>query len=96
MAYKIKILDRAQEEINDAYLYYSKFSFSALKHFDDELDEVYSLLEQNPKFQIRYKNLRALPFKTLPYLVFFLIDENEKIVRIYSVFNTFQNPEKYP
>lgn len=50
MAYKIKILDRAQEEINDAYSYYSKFSFSALKHFNDELDEVYSRLEQNPKF----------------------------------------------
>ena len=96
MAYKIKILDRAQEEINDAYLYYSKFSFSALKHFDDELDEVYSRLEHNPKFQIRYKNLRALPFKSLPFLVFFSIDEDKKIVKIYSIFNTYQNPEKYP
>jgi len=96
MAYKIKILDRAQEEINDAYLYYSKFSFSALKHFNDELDEVYSRLEQNPKFQIRYKNLRALPFKSLPFLVFFSIDEAEKIVKIYSILNTYQNPKKYP
>lgn len=96
MAYEIVILDRAQEEINSAFEYYAEISIAVLKSFDEQLEQVYQRLETNPFFQSRYKNLRTLPFKTFPYITFFTVDENEKTVYIYSVFNTSQNPEKYP
>lgn len=96
MAYKIKILKRAQIEIDDAFDYYSKISNSALKNFADELQEAYRRLEFNPKYQVRYKDFRALPLKSFPFILIFIIDEAEKTVKIYSVFNTHQNPEKYP
>lgn len=96
MSYNLVILDKAQEEINEAYEYYLEISFSVMNSFDKQLEKVYQSLEINPFFQFRYKKLRALPFKSFPYMVFFDIDEEEKTVYIYSVFNTNQNPEKYP
>lgn len=96
MNYDLVILDRAQEEIDQAYEYYSDISLSVMQSFDDQLEQLYQSLELNPFFQFRYKNLRALPFKSFPYMAFFDVDEKEKVVYIYSVFNTYQDPEKYP
>jgi len=96
MIYKLIILEQALQEIEQAYEYYLQFSFNAMQTFDSQLEKAYQTLENNPFFQFRYKNLRALPFNSLPYMIFFTINEQEKIVYIYSVFNTHQNPEKYP
>ncbi|QBO58332.1 type II toxin-antitoxin system RelE/ParE family toxin [Chryseobacterium salivictor] len=96
MGYNLVILNRAQEEIDQAYEYYSEISYSVMKSFDEQLELAYQSLEINPFFQFRYKNLRAIPFKPFPYILFFTIDEEEKLVYIYSVFNTNQDPQKYP
>ena len=96
IAYEIIILDRAQEEIDKAYEYYAEISLTALKSFDEQLEQLYQRLEPILFFYSRYKNLRALPFKSFPFMAFFRIDDEEKSIYIYSVFNTSQNPEKYP
>ncbi|HLS29302.1 MAG TPA: type II toxin-antitoxin system RelE/ParE family toxin [Flavobacteriaceae bacterium] len=96
MNYKLVILDSAQEELEQAYEYYAEISSSVLQSFDYQLDQVYQSLETNPFYQFRYKGLPAIPFKSFPYMLFFSIDKQEKIVYIYSVFNTHQNPDKYP
>lgn len=96
MSYNLTILPQAVMDIEDAFDYYNKFSKSALSSFDKELQQVYDILELNPFFQIRHKKLRAVPFKSLPYLVFFELDEEQKTVYIYSVFNTYLNTSKYP
>lgn len=45
MAYEIIILDRAQEEIDKAYEYYAEISLTALKSFDEQLEQLYQRLE---------------------------------------------------
>ena len=96
MSYNLIIAPQAVTDIEDAFEYYHNFSVNALNLFDDELQEVFDILELNPFFQIRYKKLRAVPFKSLPFLVFFELDEQEKNVYLYSVFNTHQDTNKYP
>lgn len=96
MNFNLVISPNAQREIDDAFEYYVKFSKSAVINFDQQLEEVYQNLEINPFFQIRYKNLRAVPFKSLPFILLFTIDEQNKTVYIYSVFNTYQDTSKYP
>lgn len=96
MNFNLVISPNAQREIDDAFEYYAKFSKSAVINFDQQLEEVYQNLEINPFFQIRYKNLRAVPFKSLPFVLLFTIDEQSKTVYIYSVFNTYQDTSKYP
>lgn len=96
MIYKIKISSSAKKDINHALSYYSEFSISAVNSFITELTKALEALEINPFYQIKYKNIRAKPFKTLPYLVLFETDDKVKIVYIYAVFNTHKNPTKYP
>lgn len=92
----MRFSDIADEEILQAIEYHSLKSENGEYNFKSQLNEALDMLEINPFFQVRYKNIRALPFKSLPYLVFFEVYEDEKIVYIYSVFNTNQNPDKYP
>ena len=88
MKYNLVILEQAQLEIEQAFEYYQQFSIASIISFNNQLEEVYKTLETNPMFQIRYKKLRGISFKSLPYLVLFTIDENIKIVYIYSIFIT--------
>jgi|SRR5690606_7003526 len=96
MSYRLVILPNAQMEIDQAFEYYAQFSQSAVMNFDKQLEQVYENLEKNPFFQVRYKELRAVPFKSLPFMIFFTIDNELKTVYIYSVFNTHQDTSKYP
>lgn len=96
MAYNLTILPKAQEEIQKAFEYYEQISVSVLANFDNQLEEVYQNLEKNPLYQVRYKHLRAIPFKSFPYLLFFDVDQENNTIYIYSVFHTSQNPNKYP
>ena len=96
MAYNLTILPQAQEEINQIFEYYKHLPNSVLVKFDKEIEKVYQTLEKNPFYKVRYKHLRAIPFKSFPYLVFFDIVEENQMVYIYSVFHTSQNPNNYP
>lgn len=94
--YSIRFSDIADKEIEKAIEYYNNKTESGEYYFKLQLNQVLDTLELNPFFQFRYKKIRAIPFKTLPFLVFFEVSEDENIVYIYSVFHTSQNPSKYP
>ncbi|OVE58456.1 type II toxin-antitoxin system RelE/ParE family toxin [Chryseobacterium mucoviscidosis] len=96
MAFKILVSPIANNNIDDAIKYYKMQSQSAAKSFKKKLLDAYKSLQINPFFAVKYKDVRAIPLKKLPYLVLFDVYEKEKIVNILSVFCTHQNPEKYP
>ena len=96
MIYKIRISTGAEQDIEEAISYYTNFSTSASKSYLAELTKVFETLEINPFYQVKYKKLRAKPFKSFPYLVLFETNEEEKTVFIYAIFNTHRNPTKYP
>ena len=96
MSFSLVILPNAQREIDQAFEYYAQFSMSAIRNFNKTTRTSISQSREKPYFQVRYKGLRAVPFKSLPFIIFFNIDEELKTVFIYSVFNTYQDPSKYP
>lgn len=96
MVYNLIISPEAVRDMEKAFEYYNAFSSKAVNLFSSELQQVYDVIERNPFFQIRYKNIRAIPFKSLPYLVFFELNEKTKTIIIYSIFNTYLNTDKYP
>ncbi|MDM1063377.1 type II toxin-antitoxin system RelE/ParE family toxin [Empedobacter falsenii] len=93
---RLEFLPKLPQDIEQAISYYSNFSTSAAKSYLTELTKVLEALEINPFYQVKYRNLRAKPFKSFPYLVLFETNEEEKTVFIYAVFNTHRNPTKYP
>ncbi|WP_379967544.1 type II toxin-antitoxin system RelE/ParE family toxin [Epilithonimonas sp. UC225_85] len=96
MEYKIEVSKLATQNIDEAIEYYKKVSSSSAKNLKKRIFEGYKILKLNPFFATKYNNVRALPLKKFPYILFFDIDEENKIVSILSVFCTHQNPEKYP
>ncbi|CAD7807690.1 hypothetical protein CHRY9390_01699 [Chryseobacterium aquaeductus] len=96
MAFEIFQYPEADEDILNAIDYYKEISNSVLSSFEKELSKAYGKLERNPFFQIRYDDVRVLPFRKFPYVVLFHVDEVKKFVYVVSVFCTHQNPEKHP
>ncbi|TKB98954.1 type II toxin-antitoxin system RelE/ParE family toxin [Pedobacter cryophilus] len=96
MAYKISISPLTQSEIENAIDYYSLYSADAPKYFILSLKNAYSSLSKNPFYQIRYKNIRAFKLKKFPYSLYFIIDEENKSLKIISCFHDRRNPKKRP
>jgi len=96
MVYKIILSPKAILDIEDAFEYYAFRSLQALKNLDKELETAYNAIRINPHYKIKYKNIVGFPLKRFPYLLLYTLDESDKTVLIYSVFNTYLNPAKYP
>lgn len=94
--YSLYFSEIAENDIEKALFYYGNINEFVVNHFKKQLNQVLEAISINPFYQIKYKNIRALPFKSMPYIVLFEVYENEKMVYIYSIFNTYQNPDKYP
>ena len=73
MAYKIYRSPNVEIELEEAYSYYYNLqSNKTLLAFDNEIEKAFSALESNPFYQVRYKNVRALPLKKFPFIFFLL------------------------
>jgi len=96
MDFSFRFLPNAEENIEDATDYYAGISMKVLRNFNKQLDLSINRILINPYFQKRYKDVRAFPLKKFPYIIFYEVDEEEKMIYILSVFCTHQNPEKYP
>ncbi len=96
MAFNILTSDNANEDIEQAYLYYliTKKSPQSANNFYDELLSGFNSIAINPFYKLYHKNYRGFPMKKFPYIIFFEIDRNN--INILAVFNTRQNTDKYP
>ena len=96
MSYKIVIEPRAILDIQDAVDYYDYKQIGLGEYFYKTLEEHIDVLRKNPLFQVRYKDYHGYPIKKFPFIIFYFVDEEMKIVYVISIFNTFLNPNKYP
>lgn len=96
MEFKVVVSPNAHEEIELAFDYYDSVSYQISNKFMENVEKTYHYLSINPFYSIRYKNYRAITITKFPFLLFFTIDEENKMVYVLSCFQTAQNPEKYP
>lgn len=54
------------------------------------------ILKRSPYFEIIYKDFHRLLLNKFSYILIYKINEETKTIKIYRVFHTAQNPEKYP
>jgi hypothetical protein len=90
---KIQIRTLAAQEIIDAYDWYKLQREGLGTEFLDELENLYEDLLRNPHaFSYYEKPVRQARVNRFPYVVVFEIFD--RIITVYSVFMTAQNPEK--
>lgn len=97
MAYKVVISTIAKSNIRDALVYYKNVvSLKVAQNFVKDYENTLLKITQNPFFQLYYKDFRGLVLKKFPYIIFYQVDEPNKIIIIKAVFNTHQNTFKRP
>lgn len=87
------VLDpRAVQDIQEAIDYYDKQEPGLGAHFESVINDHILKIEQNPFFQVRYSTVHCLPVSNFPYMIHFTINEQEKIVTIQAILNTYRSP----
>lgn len=96
MKFRVVIEPRALADIQEAIDYYDEQQIGLGKKFNSAVERHIKYLYKNPFFRIAYKDYRILPINKFPFILFFYIDETKNTVYIISVFNTYQDTNKYP
>lgn len=92
MTYILEITAQANLEIIEAYLYYEEKRLGLGEEFLEHLNVYFDRIITNPKhFPQKRKPYREAFIKRFPYLIIYEIT-NRKVI-VYSIFNTWQNPE---
>ncbi|MFE3868394.1 hypothetical protein ACFX5E_09960 [Flavobacterium sp. LS2P90] len=89
--YKITILLRAKQEVNEAAEYYESIRKGLGKLFYKEFKNYALTLNNIPFFEVKYNEITILHLKKFPYTIHFTVDELEKIVSIQAVTSNYQD-----
>ena len=93
MSYILEVKDEANLEIIEAYLYYEEKRTGLGEEFLEHLNGYFERIIENPEhFPQKRKPYREVFIKRFPFLIIY--DTTKREVIVYSVFNTWQNPEK--
>ncbi len=96
MRFKVVIDPRAINDIVQVVEYYNSKQIGLGEKFKTNLNKYIESLSINPYYAFKYKDFRYLPIRQFPFLILFYINERDKKVFINALFNTYQNPKKYP
>lgn len=91
--YKIKIAPDALRDIQDATDWYNEQLKGLGARFQEQVRDQISSLKSNPLlYSTRYADVRCMIIKKFPFMVHFIVEENEKRVEVFAIFHTSRNP----
>ena len=85
MVFEVKFSVSAVEDLEKAIIYYDEISRDLSKKFHSEFEDLISVLEKKPYFEIKYSSVRTCNLKSFPYLIHFTINETTKKIIIIAV-----------
>lgn len=93
MSYRIEIKEEAKLEIVEAYSYYEEKRIGLGEEFLEHLNMYFERILVYPtRYPQKRKPYREAFLKRFPFLIIYELLKDSIVV--YSVFNTWQNPEK--
>jgi hypothetical protein len=95
MTYNFEIKEEARIEIIEAYIYYESQQTGLGVKFTEQLEKYLHILAKNPLlYPIKDYGFREAYIIKFPFLIIYEVSED--MVVIYSVFNTYRNPDNKP
>ncbi|REC40078.1 hypothetical protein DRF69_20310 [Chryseobacterium sp. 5_R23647] len=88
-----KYLCHNKQPVDPANLLYRNASLKVAKFFYKKLLIAEKTLKQTPFFQKIHNDFHRLPLRVFPFIIIYKIEK--KTIKIFRVFHTSQNPEKY-
>ena len=84
---------RVKDDLKEAKDYLNGKGKNLGKKFLAQYRQTLKHLQQNPHFQIRYKDIHCLPLKGFKYMLHFKVNDTEKEIHIFAVLSTYLNPD---
>lgn len=85
MAFEVNLSPSAKMDLEETFEYYNQASWSTAKKFYSEFINLHALLQQNPFFEIKYDVVRTCKLKSFPYVIHFIINEEQTNVTIIGI-----------
>lgn len=86
MSYHVSILTEAEDDIDNAYIWYELRQLELGKKFYNSVEESAQFLSQNPfSFQEVYKGVRRCVIKRFPYGIYYYVNTESKEILIIGV-----------
>src|SRR5690606_11260302 len=97
MSYKIVVTPNAVQQIDDAVDYYkNKVSVRSARLFIEYYKKTFQVIQTTRYFKLFFDEFRGKPMRKFPFIIFYTINEPEKVIIIKAFFHTAQHPHKYP
>lgn len=94
MAYFYIISPVAASEYEDAFNWYEERSTQASEAFIISVQNAIEAICQNPyRYRNTYKSLREITLRKYPFNLIYYIDEESKIIIVFSIYHHKRNPE---
>lgn len=95
MNYKVIVSPIALKNIENALEYYlNNANKKVANNFLKDYQRTFKTLITNPFNQFHDINYRFVPLSKFPFIIFYIINEENKTVEINAIFHTSQNPNK--
>lgn len=92
--YNIKIDEDALNDLREIVIWYNnQLQNLGLRFHKQVKSQINSLKNQPYICAIRYSDIRCMLIKKFPFMIHYTINEDFKLVEIYSIFHTSRNPE---
>lgn len=94
--YKPVILPLAKEDIRSTAKWYDKKQKGLGKRFTKEVRKKVAHICKNPENIVtRYRDVKTAIVNVFPYMIHFVVDEDNKTIIISAVFAMAQNPQHW-
>lgn len=94
MAYKIRLLPEVRQDLQVAKKWYNGQKPDLGEEFKSEVNKEIDHIGEFPEhYQRKYKDLRQSLVNRFPYAIFYLIEEEKKLVVIFGVLHTSRDPD---
>jgi mRNA-degrading endonuclease RelE of RelBE toxin-antitoxin system len=96
MIYSFKNRPLVEADIIIAVEHYKEINLLLAKQFLLRIKEAKKHIAQTPfGFQVKYNNVRTVSLKQFPYLIHYLIDDDQKQIVILAITHSYKDPKDY-
>jgi plasmid stabilization system protein ParE len=93
-SFRIVIDDAALSDIKEAANWYDKHGENLGSRFKKSVKQQINIIKSNAdSYSVRYKNVHCALVKKFPFLIHFVIDEKNHVVKILAVIHSSRSPD---
>lgn len=93
--FKVTADPRVKTDLQEAKDFFESKQKGLSVKFLKDYKKALKKLQNNPFFQMRYKDIHCLPLEVFKYMLHFKIDEQNFIVTVFAVISTHRNPNQH-